>query len=215
MGAGFPIAYDNEWIIENWRNFRNWKKLCERYNLEHGTNISYNTFKSHCNRELAINYHYSNEQIEWLRENYPVLGRVKCTKEFNKKFCENRTVGAIKLVCIRMDLKVTEERRKARAFENTGKIVHEIGKIVSGTHGEPYVKTKNGWVRVKNVNYGEVPDGYNIIHLDGDRENCSKENLAAIPKSICARMTANRFWSKDKEITKTGVLCCTLEEITG
>lgn len=213
MGAGIPIAYDDEWIINNWQGFRNWKKLCERYNQDHGTNIGYNTFKSHCNRELAINYHYSNEQIEWLKKNYPVFGRIKCTEEFNKKFDENRTVNSIKVVCVRMGLKVTEERRKVIPIENYGTVVHEIGKIVTGTHGEPYVKTENGWIRVKNLNYGKIPDGYIIIHLDGNPRNCRRENLKAISRSISARMTKNNFWSKSPEITKTGVLCCTLDEI--
>lgn len=213
MGAGIPIAYDDEWIIDNWQETRNWLKLCESYNQIHRTNIKYNTFKSHCNRELALNYHYSDEQVSWLKENYPVLGRVKCAEAFNKKFNENKTAGAIKIACQKMGLRVTEERRKARAFENTGKTIHEIGKVVVGTHGEPYIKTVDGWIRLKNINYGEVPDGCIVIHLDGDQKNCNKENLVAIPRSISARMTKNKFWSENANITKTGVLCCTLEEI--
>lgn len=213
MGVGIPIAYDDEWITDNWNKVRNWQKLCESYNRIHETEIKYNTFKSHCNRELALNYHYSDEQIAWLKQNYPALGRIKCAEKFNKRFGENKSAQAIKLACQKMGLRVTEERRKARAIENTRQVIYEIGEVVIKTHGEPYMKTNDGWVRVKTINYGNVPKGHIIIHLDGDPENCKRENLMAIPRSTSARMTKNGFWSENSEITKTGVICCKLEEI--
>lgn len=211
MPAGIRITYDNEWIIENWQSFRNWSKLCKAYNEVHGTDIGYSSFKSHCNRELELNYHYSDEQLQWLRENYPSLGRCKCAEAFNKKFCENRTPEALKVVCGQMGLKVTAERKREATIENTQRY-HEQGTIVKKQHGEPYIKTKDGWKRLKDLVYGEKPDGYIIAHLDGNPNNYEKDNLIAIPRSISVKMAKNKFWSDCPVITKTGIMCLTLEE---
>lgn len=186
--------------------------MCDEYNRTHGTDISYNTFKSHCNRELGINYHYSKEQEQWLIENYPTLGIKKCTEEFNRIFNDSRSFAAIKVRCIQLGLKVIKERRKMRALENTGR-VHAAGAVVKKTHGEPYVKGSDGkWRRLKDIVYGDKPYGYVIAHLDGDVNNCNKDNLVAIPRSISARMMINDFWSEFPEVTKTGIVCCELEE---
>ena len=212
MPAGIKISYDDDWCIRHWSSFRNWKKLCDEYNRTHDTDISYNTFKSHCNRELGINYHYSKEQERWLIENYPHLGIKKCTKEFNRIFNDSRSNGAIKIRCLQLGVKTTEERRKERAIENTGRY-HAVGAIIKKTHGEPYIKCEDGkWRRLKDIVYGYKPKGYLIVHLDGDVNNYEKDNLLAIPRSISARMTANNFWSDFSEVTKTGIICCELEE---
>ncbi len=209
MGAGIPIAYDDDWIVSNWKAYMNWSKLCKAYNEVHNTTINYNTFKSHCNRELSLNYHYSAEQIAWLRENYLRYGRT-CTKEFNRIFHETKSPDAIKHQCNRLGMRVSAERRKKTAIENTGRC-HPIGTIVRRIHNEPYIKTETGWKRVKDINYGNKPEGHIIIHLDGDVNNYDKSNLLAIPRNVNAKMTLNRFWSQFPEVTKAGVLCCELE----
>lgn len=206
------ITYDDEWIADNWQKYRNWLRLCDAYNETHGTDIKYNTFKSHCNRECSLNYHYTDEQKQWLINNYPHLGRVKCAKKFNRIFNDSRTPQAIKVECKKLGLYVTDSRKKERAIENTGRY-HENGTIVSGSNRESYIKTENGWKRVKDLVYGDKPDGYILVHLDNDVTNNSVNNIRAISRSVNARMTANKFWSEDPDITKSGILCCELEEL--
>lgn len=213
MGAGIPITYDNKWIIDNWRSFKNWGKMCKAYNEIHGTSICYNTFKCHCNRELGLNYHYTEEQLEWLRNNYPKLGRIKCQKEFNRIFNEDRSIQGLRVMCTRMGLTVTKERKREIFRENT-KRYHPTGSIVKKSHGEPYVKTETGWKRLKDINYGSKPKGHIIIHLDGDVNNYDRSNLLAIPRNVNAKMTLNSFWSQFPEVTKAGALCCELELLT-
>lgn len=213
MGAGTPIAYDNEWIIDNWRSFKNWSKLCRAYNEAHGTSICYNTFKCHCNRELGLNYHYPEEQLEWLRNNYPKLGRIKCQKEFNRIFNEDRSVQGLRVMCTKMGLTVTKERKSEIWRENT-KRYHPIGSVVKKSHGEPYVKTENGWKRLKDIAYGDKPKGHIIVHLDGNVNNYDKSNLVSISKATNVLMSHNKFWSEFPEITKVGILCCELDQLT-
>lgn len=205
-----PVRYDDEWVIAHWESVRNWKKLCDEYNRIHGTDVNYSTFKSHCNRCLDLNFHYSEEQIKWLKENYPKLGRIKATEIFNEIFNENKTINAIKKRCHDLGLRVNEERLKARAIENTGRC-KAIGELGTGSNGDPYIKTENGWMPVKYSVAGKQ-HGKILVHLDGNKHNNNKENLMFITRKVSARMIKNKFWSKNPEITKTGIIACELEQ---
>ena len=209
--AAAKIHWHDDYILANWQNHRNWLSLNRAYNKEYDEDIGYNTFKSHCHR-LGLDFHYSPEQQEWLKEMYPKHGRTVTTKLFNERFRENKSEYAVKNKCIKMGLTVTEERKKEIAIENT-KRFHKIGTLVVKQHGEPYVKTERGWKRLKNIVYGDVPKGKILVHLNGDPTDCNINNLYPISKSINARMTANKFWSENPTITKTGILCCELEEL--
>lgn len=206
------ISYEDAWILDNWEKHKNWLSLRNEYNRVHKTDIVYTTFKSHCNMKLGLNFMYTEEQKQWLINNYPKLGRVKAAEHFNKIFTTNKTPQAIKAQCIKLGLKVDSDRRKQKAIENTGRF-HPIGTEVPKSHGEIYVKTENGFVRKKNLVYGKVPKGYSLVHLDGDRKNCDKENLMPLSRQQLALMTANRLWSSNPTITKTGVICCKLQEV--
>jgi hypothetical protein len=51
---------------------------------------------------------------------------------------------------------------------------------------------------------GKLPDGYMIIHLDGDNKNNSIENLEAVSYSENGYLLSNH-WHGKGEITKTGI----------
>lgn len=52
---------------------------------------------------------------------------------------------------------------------------------------------------------GAIPDGCIVTFLDGDKTNCNIENLAVITKDENARMNQNGLYTKDKELTQTGI----------
>lgn len=205
------IHWDNDFIFENWESHRNWLSLCNSYNDVHDTSIGYHTFKSHCYR-LGLNFHYTNEEVEWLKNNYPSLGRDETARLFRKNFKNNRTTGAIFVKCKTLGLKVTEERRRERAKQNT-KRVTPVGAYVTREHGEKYIKTAHGFKRVKELVYGDVPKGMSLVYLDGNKDNITKENLCPVSRKTLAKMTINNFWSDNGVITKTGIMCCELEEL--
>ncbi len=210
MSAGNPIIYDDDWIIANWQAIRNWKQLQEAYNSSHSSRIGYATFKAHCNMKLGLNFMYTQEQEEWLKENFPKLGRIATTQQFNKRFGTSKTVQAIKVHCVCMGLRVTNDRRSMTAIENTGRY-HPVGTIVLGSHDEPYVKTDEGWKRLKEI-VCHRGKGKVVIHLDGNPANCDPDNLMAVTRAVLIKMSKNRFWSEEKEITRTGVCWCELSE---
>ena len=202
--------YDDPWILDRWKDIQNWNKLCVLYNEAHGCSIGYSAFKSHCNRDLGLNFHYSENKKAWLKENYPKLGRVKAAEEFNRIFHENKTPAAIRIAAEKLGLRVSEERKKQISIENTRRF-HPVGTIVTKEHGEPYLKTKEGWAPVKNILLGFHP-GQVLAHLDGNPNNCTPENLIVINRSIFVKMAKNGFWSENPEITKTGILWCKLDD---
>lgn len=63
---------------------------------------------------------------------------------------------------------------------------------------------KHVWVW-KQVN-GEVPEGYAVSFLDGDKQNCDINNLVLVKRSENLIMNRENLFSTDREITKTGLL---------
>lgn len=53
--------------------------------------------------------------------------------------------------------------------------------------------------------FGPVPDGHILIFLDGDKTNCSLENLKMITKAENARLNQNHWRSTDPAATEVGV----------
>ncbi len=52
--------------------------------------------------------------------------------------------------------------------------------------------------------HGEIPEGYCVIFVDGDRRNFDVDNLRAVSKSMLVRL--NKYgWINKGELTKTGI----------
>lgn len=54
--------------------------------------------------------------------------------------------------------------------------------------------------------HGPIPEGCNIIFLDGNRQNCDLENLAIVTKAEHQQMTRRGLRSAIPQITETGIL---------
>ena len=54
--------------------------------------------------------------------------------------------------------------------------------------------------------YGKIPEGYNLIFLDGDRKNIDLSNLKLVSKAQDLIMNNNKLFSTDKDITNTGTI---------
>lgn len=82
------------------------------------------------------------------------------------------------------------------------------------------IKTKepNIWELKHRVvyeeHYGEIPKGYNVIFLDGNRQNVDINNLKLVNKAENLIMNRNKLYSTDKEITNTGTIIAKLIDKT-
>lgn len=73
----------------------------------------------------------------------------------------------------------------------------------------PYIKTKNGWklkhhIEWERLNNKKIPKGYDVIFLDKDTTNFSKENLCLTRKGNLMNLRRNNL-DKNPEVTKLGL----------
>lgn len=91
----------------------------------------------------------------------------------------------------------------------------EIGSERISKDGYIYVKVKDGCLSknyqlkhryIYEKHNGKIPNGYNVIFLDGNRRNFDINNLKLVSKSEDLIMNNNNFFTNDKDITYTGSL---------
>lgn len=217
--TGYPTNYNDEWIRENYLSYPSYKELVAEYNNIFSTNLKLAAFKNHCRYKLNLVKprkkcrHYTEEQVNWLKENYPKYGCSKTLSMFNKKFNETRSYSSMKNFGQQYGIKVDKNVAINNKVTNGGKPKRNIGDIRKEC-GRYVIKTENGWEFLsKNVyekHYGQVPDGYLIKYLDNNPENNNIENLVAIPRSYIGLLSKYSLQSEFPEVTKTGIKWCDL-----
>lgn len=71
---------------------------------------------------------------------------------------------------------------------------------------------KHRWLYEKE--YGKIPEGYNLIFLDGNRKNIVLSNLKLVSKSEDLIMNRHKLFATNKEITNTGSLIAKVIDTT-
>lgn len=71
---------------------------------------------------------------------------------------------------------------------------------------------KHRWLYEKK--YGKIPEGYNLIFLDGNRKNISLSNLKLVSKAQDLIMNNHKLFTRDREITNTGTIIAELIDKT-
>lgn len=164
-----------------------------------------------------MNYTYTKEQDDWLRENWVRYGG-EAVRMFNERFGQHRTYQMIRGHCqdvlkVRVSKEFTSEkcRRNAKRYAPIGTVTKAKGYWQIKVADE-YGKRKSNWMLLHHYNYieahGEIPKGMVVIFLDGDTDNCGAENLLAIPQAINALLMKKGLRSVDGTLTSTGVKWC-------
>lgn len=110
-----------------------------------------------------------------------------------------------------------QERAKKTCFKRGNKPPNhrEIGEERTTKEGYTEIKVKDGCLNdnwelkhryIYKKHFGKIPEGYNVIFLDGDRKNFDISNLKAIKKSHDLIMNNNKLFTKDRDLTSTGTL---------
>lgn len=114
----------------------------------------------------------------------------------------------------------TWEKVKATAFKkgNTSWNTRPVGSERIQSDGYVYVKIAepNTWELKHRVewekHHGKIKEDENIIFLDGNRQNCSIENLRAVSRRHCATMSKKKRWKVgEPEIVDTSINLTMLE----
>ena len=104
------------------------------------------------------------------------------------------------------------ERRSPKTEYKPGQLPYNYKPIGSITYrqnpGYMFIKTaeKAPWKllqrQIWEENYGPIPEGCRIWFLDGDRKNCSIENLVLLTAAESAFISQMRLWGKDPDINR-------------
>lgn len=111
--------------------------------------------------------------------------------------------------------KEQQEKAKQTCFKkgNIPSNHRKIGEERITKDGYTEVKIKDGSLNknwqlkhryIYEKEYGKIPEGYNVIFLDGNKQNIDISNLKLISKEEDLIMNKNKLFSTDKDITKTG-----------
>ncbi len=164
---------------------------------------------------------FTQEQIEWVRENIPHMSTRECAQAFSEKFPE----GLGQTVLRRL---MKKNGISARAKENAPTPVGTeryssyydcIMVKVSESRVAGIKKDSPEFVRIRNNSWkmkqnliweqmtGEtIPWRHIVVFLDGDRTNYSPDNLFAVPLQIAGTIERMRMHSENPEIYKTALI---------
>ena len=168
---------------------------------------------------------FTAEQEEWLRNHYYLVSSYQeLTELFNERFGTSRVREQISDKCTKQ-MRLTGMPNSTRYGKKDKEQlpIGAIRKSQTGTYikvmevpksqhisgyAEPY------WLPLQKKIYqdvhGEIAPGQMVCFLDGNSQNFDINNLYCIDRKISATMSANRWWSTDREHTLTAIKWCEL-----
>lgn len=184
--------------------------------------------------------YYTSEMDEWLVYNYNRFNGnfVELADHFNSRFGTDYSNCRLMKRCERT-LKIHKPKSK-KNMKNSGKFKADvsngrglpIGTIRYNSDGRPFIKVlesdgKSGSSRCRGHNYrepwwmplqkkiwidhyGEVPEGYRVVSLNGNPEDTDIKNIGLIDVRGTAVMSKKGWWTDNTVITADGVQWCNL-----
>lgn len=210
-------------------------EMARQLTARFGVKRSHQSVSRHCKEVLHVELtnqnrvQYTEEHVAFLRKcEEDELTLPEMAEAFNARFGTNTTRTAMERACKRYGL---FEHRRGLAME-AGKRNPFTRRCPIGSEmtsgGKVYVKvaddvkkTKtcrcgedNNWREKKRFlyeqYYGEIPEGAQVIHLNGNKADFAKENLYAITPQINMMLAANRWFFEEAELTRTAIKYCEL-----
>lgn len=221
--------WHDAWIREKLFMFSSYAEAAEAYQQAFGVDISVPALKNHCRYKLGItkprNENYrriTEEQADWIRRVYPRLGVKKTRELWNERYKDSLSCTCIKQIAKRCNvvvnsavatankLKAAHGKGSKRAIRGIGDTRIECGRLVmKADDGEWKSAGRCVWEK----EHGAIPTGYALVALDGDTSNIRLENLEIVPWGYLGKLQRNGFFSRNPEITKTGIIWCDLQTV--
>lgn len=209
--SGLPKHYTGE---EYWKYQTRWPQGMYEFIRDNSWNVSSKDMAAMVNAKFGINY--SPVMIKQFRQRHGIKSGLtgwyqKGHPPGNKgKKLEEYITDPERLADIRKRIGATQYQ-KGRKPEN----YLPIGTITKNQSGYlvKKVSDKGGqWTRWKFLHRliweehnGPIPDGMTVIFKDGNKENCSIDNLMMIERSTSAVLSKKHLRFEDPELTETAV----------
>ena len=150
-------------------------------------------------------------RLDFITKNYQKMSCKELAVEYNKKFGTSISDCAIRQ--LKKRYKLPTPNKDTTKFKKGNTISRKpIGSEWKKTSsGDIYIKVANPdvWVLKKKYvyeqHYGKLDDNYEIICLDGNKENIDINNLLAIRRKDLLFLNMYKL-SRSPEIIKTGIL---------
>jgi hypothetical protein len=217
------------------------RRFNERFGLDKTAAQIKSTLKNHkirCGRKTGFKVgerrQYSDEQLAFLRENYPKMDCNRLAVAFNEEFGTDKTPDQIHGTCTRYKIHSGRDGRfgKGQKVWNDGLAGKGVCRPNRGSFrkGDVPANTlpmyterinKDGFVEIKvpvpnpytgaktrfmhkqvwvwEQANGPVPEDHVIRFLDGDKTNCSPDNLGLFTRAESLEMTRLGFSEVEKE----------------
>ena len=184
----------NKWLCDNYAKYDNdWVALANDFNKKFKVNFSNCRLAKYCQRTLKI--HQPKEKKGKINKSTFAKGKGN-TVAIKKQL----PIGTIRTYKAK-DVKIPVIKVKLSDGDST-----------EGTTGHNFKRP--WWIPLKEKvwtdAYGEIPEGYTVVHLDHNNENCELSNLALADKRGLAIMGSHKWWSNNPKFTKTAVQWCNL-----
>lgn len=202
--------YDDEWIRKNYPG-KCTNEFHSKYVSETGHEVSKGTLRKHIRRDLDLvtTYHYTDEELAFVKENYVRLGGKACAESLGIPL--SRVYGIAE---VHLGLRMPKEdfKRHVNVFESK----YEIGTVKQKEGDSNFcIKAEDGWHElgryVWEQHHGQIPKGHYVVFLNRDPSDARIENLAIVPKGVVGAMNLNNMWHDDADLTKTHLMVLLLE----
>lgn len=178
------------------------KFLNEKFKTDFFTAVKVrNCAKNHHWKEHSNEKVYTEEQRQWVKENYSKYRMKDLPKAFNERFGTNRTYPAISKLCFYSGIC---DKREERVIGGEYK---ECGYTYIKIDDKPKAKRKNykpKHIIIWEEHYGKVPEGYAITFKDGNVDNFDLDNLVCISYKTRGILNFNK-WNNKGDITDTAI----------
>ena len=218
-------AEQDEWIVNNYSSFCTVKEALQEFNNTFSTNKSKNSLWSRASRLNAHQrevHNYTEEEDQWIKENFHKDTWENLAVEFNEIFNSNIIGDKIRQRVSSLGLKrenphvvITNKKYSVGDEVKKGKYIRVKIKEYERGSGWNDKKANECWTTKQRViwekHYGKsVPDDCQIIFLNNDSNDFSIDNLYCIKKQYLSYMRANNWFSSNPEFTLTAIKWCEL-----
>lgn len=160
---------------------------------------------------------YTKEQKEWVVKKLPYYSPIVLANMFKEHYNKDIKVGTIRNIKHTTGIK-SNYKRKIYNTKFRDKIKKPLYNEIIGNRGKTYVRVANRKYQIKTryiweQYYGrKIPKGYEVIFLDGNKENYGINNLVLVKHNVRIYALKKEIDLKSKDIINTTKLCFDLDK---